>query len=534
MKKRIFAVLTAVLMVASGLNVYGADKNSMAAAWIATVYGTDFPKAKTKKEQKAEFEDILDTLCDKGINTVIVQVRPKGDALYESDINPWSDVLTGTQGKYPGYDPLEFMTDEAHERGMELHAWLNPYRVTTSGTDISKLCETHPARLNPDWVIEHNNALYYDPSLDEVKEHITDTVQEIIETYDVDGIHFDDYFYPNNYPLSKGEDKDGIEADERRENVNDLIRRVSRVIKRSGKDVVFGVSPSGICVNDESGKFGSVIRGSESYYTVYADPRVWIDKGWIDYITPQVYWETTHSTAAFETVVRWWVNEVKGTDVDLYIGHGLYKDVVSSQIGEQLEILEKYSAVDGSFFYSTRDIINDRMGCAEAIKEYYGKKAEKEPGKETPPVIVPEVPEVILFEADAIYSASSVVIDGKRVNFEAYNIGGYTYFKLRDVAMALNGSNAQFDTLWDAQRQRIDIVTGISYTPAGGELKTGKKTNKHAVLSSASVGLNGEDISPLAYNINGNNFFKLRDLGDAIGFKVDWDAASSTIVIKTK
>ena len=150
MKKRIFAVLTAVLMVASGLNVYGADKNSMAAAWIATVYGTDFPKAKTKKEQKAEFEDILDTLCDKGINTVIVQVRPKGDALYESEINPWSDVLTGTQGKYPGYDPLEFMTDEAHERGMELHAWLNPYRVTTSGTDISKLCETHPARLNPD------------------------------------------------------------------------------------------------------------------------------------------------------------------------------------------------------------------------------------------------------------------------------------------------------------------------------------------------------------------------------------------------
>jgi len=532
LKKRIFAVLTAVLMGISAVNVYGAKKESMSAAWIATVYGSDFPKTKTAKEQKAEFEDMLDILSDKGINTVIVQVRPKGDALYESDINPWSDVLTGVQGKYPGYDPLEFMIDEAHERGMELHAWLNPYRVTTSGTDLLKLSDDHPARLNPDWVIEHNNALYYDPGMDEVKRHIADTVEEIIYKYDVDGIHFDDYFYPNNYPLGKGEGKDGKEADERREHVNDLIQDVSRVIKRSGRDVVFGISPSGICVNDESGKYGSVIRGSESYYSVYADPRVWIENEWIDYITPQVYWETTHSTAAFETVVKWWVNEVKGTDVDLYIGHGLYKDIVSEQIGEQLEILEKYSLVGGSFFYSARDILNNRMGCADAIEKYYDKKADKkEPVNNTPPVTVPEV---ILFEAEAIYSASSVLIDGKKVNFEAYNIGGYTYFKLRDVAMALNGSAAQFDTLWDADRQRIDIVTGISYTPAGGELKTGNRTNKHAVLSSASTGLNGEDIYLLAYNINGNNFFKLRDLGDAIGFKVDWDAASSTIVIKTK
>ena len=543
MKKRIIALLTAVLMVLTAVEAYAYKKEEMAAAWITTVYSTDFPKTKTAKEQKKEFDELIDNLKDMGINTAIVQVRPKGDALYESEINPWSDVLTGTQGKDPGYDPLEYMIKAAHKRGMDIHAWLNPYRVTTSGTDISKLCETHPARLNPDWVIEHNNALCYDPSNEEVKEHIIDSVKEIIENYDVDGIHFDDYFYPSGYPLSPGEDKNGREANERREHVNDLVEGVYKAIKRSGKDIVFGISPTGICVNEETGKFGSVIRGYEGRNSVYADPRVWIEEGWIDYITPQIYWETTHSTAAFETVVKWWINETKGTDTDLYIGHGLYKDEVAKEIGLQLAILDVYGDdVDGSFFYSTRDLVANRQGSAEAIKTHYGNKAAiDEPVVDIPfvPEVTPSVPEtkepeIILFEAEAIYSASKVMVDNKSISFEAYNIGGYTYFKLRDVAMALNGSAKSFDTLWDTKAQRIDIVTGINYTVAGGELKTGNGKNKKAVLSSAGISLNGNTVSPLAYNINGNNYFKLRDLGDLIGFGVEWNDLSKTIEIKTK
>ena len=531
MKKRLLAVLTAVILILSAIPVMAAAKNSgaMSAVWIATVYNSDFPKTKTEAEQKEEFKTMLDGLKDDGINTVIVQVRPKADALYKSAINPWSDVLTGIQGTDPGYDPMAFMIEEAHARGIKFHAWLNPYRITTSGTDLSVLSADHPARLHPDWVISWNNALYYDPANSEVKQHICDTVEEIINNYDVDGIHFDDYFYPNGYPLSDGENKDGAEAQARRNNVNDLVYMVSRVIKNSSKDIAFGISPSGICVNEETGKYGSVIRGSESYYTVYADPRVWIDKGWIDYIVPQVYWETTHKTAAFETVVKWWQDQVKGTDVDLYIGHGIYKDVVAGEITTQLKILEKYSYVKGSFFYSVKDVLNNRKGCGDAIKAYYYT--------ENTPAITPE-PEkpgdVVYFETEAVYSKADVKIDGERVTFEAYNIGGYTYFKLRDIAMALTDTNAKFDTGWDPDNRIINIITGVTYLPMGGELAIGDGTDKKAVISDAKLSLNGGIIAPTAYNINGNNYYKLRDLGDSIGFDVQWDEQSKTIIIYTE
>ena len=263
------------------------------AVWISTVYNLDYPSTKNNEQaQKQEFIQILDTLQGIGINTVVVQVRPKADALYASTINPWSDVLTGTQGKNPGYDPLSFMIEEAHKRNMSIHAWLNPYRVTTSGTDLSTLSLTHPARLNPSWVITHNNALYYNPEVSEVKQHIVDTVVEIVKNYDVDGIHFDDYFYPSNYPLPTGETKDGVVANMRRSHVNDMISKVGAAIKKTNPKVVFGVSPSGIWKNDLSDITGSNTSGSESYYSVYADTRTWIQNEWIDYVVPQIYWET--------------------------------------------------------------------------------------------------------------------------------------------------------------------------------------------------------------------------------------------------
>lgn len=529
MKKRLLAILTAILVIVSCVSVIAAEtkNDKMTAVWISTVYGSCFPKTKTAVEQKKEFEAMLDRIVEFGINTVVVQVRPKADALYESDINPWSDVLGVKQGEYPGYDPLEFMIEAAHKRGLKLHAWLNPYRITTSGTDLSVLCDNHPAKENPDWVIEHNNALYYDPANEGVKNYICDTVKEIVDNYDVDGIHFDDYFYPNGYPLSEGEQRDGDEANQRREHVNDLIKRVSRTIKKSGRDVLFGVSPQGVCVNEETGKYGSVIRGNESMYTIYADPRVWIENEWIDYVVPQVYWEMDHKTAAFETVVNWWQDQVKGTNVDLYIGHGLYKDVVAKEITAQLEVLENKEYVDGSFFYNVNDLINNRQGCGDAVKAYF----TTEKTQELPNF---DIPEVIEFEAEAIYSKNNVLIDNAKVSFEAYNIGGYTYFKLRDVAMALTGTAATFDVGWDAYNQTISVEKGKWYTPAGGELEMGSAVNKRAVLSSAKLSLDGIEIAPMAYNINGNNFFKLRDLGAVLGFDVDWSEANKTIVIYTE
>ena len=306
---------------------------------------------------------------------MFVQVRPKADALYSSKINPWSDVLTGVQGQNPGYDPLAFMIEEAHKREMELHAWLNPYRVTTSGTDVSTLVSNHPARLNPSWLFTYNNALYYNPEQEEVKVHIVETVKEIATNYNVDGIHFDDYFYPSSYPLPAGESKDGVVANKRRQAVNDMVSRVSYAIKSinrtTGKNISFGISPAGIWKNSTSDASGSATSGNEAYYSVYADARTWIQNGWIDYIAPQIYWETGHAKADYETLAKWWSNEVSGTSTKLYIGQGIYRDVVATQIDTQLAVNAKYTQIEGSIYFSLRDLLNNRMGSKEKISTYY-------------------------------------------------------------------------------------------------------------------------------------------------------------------
>lgn len=352
-------------------------ENDMRAVWISTVYNLDYPSTKNNvTAQQNEFIDKLEKIKAMGMNTVIVQVRPKADALYASSINPWSDVLTGQQGKYPGYDPLTFMVQAAHERGIDIHAWLNPYRITTTGTDLNVLCATHPARLNPSWTFTYNNALFYNPEVEEVKQHIVETVKEIAINYNVDGIHFDDYFYPSNYPLPQGETKDGVVANNRREAVNDMVKRVSRTIKTVnatyGKAIKFGISPPGIWKNNTSDISGSSTAGRESYYALFADTRTWIKNEWIDYVVPQIYWKIGHSKADYETLVKWWNNEVTGTNVKLYIGQGIYTDDVAKEITKQLQLNKTFSNIKGSVFFSLRDLLNDRQGCKTQITSIYG------------------------------------------------------------------------------------------------------------------------------------------------------------------
>lgn len=373
MKKRISIIIIVCLVFSIFMTNSFAKTPSqeMRAVWIATVFNIDFPSTKNNvTAQKNEFIEKLDELKAIGINTVVVQVRSNADALYKSAINPWAKVLTGTQGKDPGYDPMAFMIQEAHKRGMEFHAWLNPYRVTTSGMDLNVLSKTSPARLHPSWLIKYNNALYYNPELKEVKSHIVATVKEIVKNYDVDGIHFDDYFYPSNYPLPKGEKKDGKVDNNRRQNVNDMISQVSSAIKSIKKNVKFGISPGGIWKNNTSDTTGSATNGNQSYYAVYGDTRTWIKNGWIDYIVPQIYWETGNKLADYETLVKWWDNEVNGTSVKLYIGQGIYRDVVAKQIDVQLKINQKYDGVKGSFYFSMRDLLESRAGCKEKIADF--------------------------------------------------------------------------------------------------------------------------------------------------------------------
>ena len=385
--KKLTVVMLAVFMFVGSVsytnNAQAAEKE-MRAAWVSTVYNLDWPKTKNNaSKQKQELTQLMDKLKGCGINTIVLQVRPESDALYKSSINPWSKYLTGTQGKDPGYDPLAFAVQEAHKRGMELHAWMNPYRVTSSGTDLNALVSSHPARKNPSWVIKYNGKMYYDPGNPAVVDYLVKTVKEVVDKYDVDGIHFDDYFYPSSsFPddasyqvYGKGQDRNNW----RRENVNTLLKRVKAVVNaRSGCE--FGVSPFGIWRNKSADcPDGSETSGSQSYYNMLADSRTWIRKGYVDYIVPQIYWPIGLKVADYSKLVKWWANEVKGYDVDLYIGQGIYKQGQSShggqniakEIKKQIKINKQYSTVKGSMYFSARDIVNN-AGIYNDLKSMYG------------------------------------------------------------------------------------------------------------------------------------------------------------------
>lgn len=386
-KLQVFVLSFMMIFTTFNLNVSAlSNDQEMRAAWISTVYNMDWPSTKNNQaKQKQEYIDLIDKLKASGINTVVVQVRPKGDAIYKSSINPWSEYLTGTQGKDPGYDPLPFLIDEAHKRGMEFHAWFNPYRVTTSTTDLNTLSENHPARRNPSWVIEHENGAYqalaYNPGLPEVRKHIVDSVSEVVRNYNIDGVHFDDYFYRDGMnddetykKYGNGQDK----GDWRRENVNTLLREVKSSIKSIKSNVEFGVSPSGIWRNKSSDPTGSDTRGQESYSDLFADSRAWIKQGLVDYIVPQVYWPIGFSAADYSKLVSWWSNEVKGTNVNLYIGQGVYKQGESSngnqniaaQIKDQINLNRQYSEIKGSMYFSARDITRNTKLQSD-MKELY-------------------------------------------------------------------------------------------------------------------------------------------------------------------
>lgn len=598
LKKYVSALLSVCLLSACALIPQEAEaleqssnsnKNDMRAVWISTVYSADYPSVQNdEQKQKQEFITKLDEIKNMGLNTVVVQMRPKADAFYQSNINPWSEILTGTQGKNPGYDPMAFMIEETHKRDMEFHAWLNPYRITTSGTDMSVLAENHPARLHTDWVITYNNGLYYDPANEAVKQHICDTVAEIVTNYNVDAIHFDDYFYPNGYPLNEGETQDGQQANQRRANVNDMIRRVHDTIKSIKSDVAFGVSPMGIWKNKGSDSTGSDTKGAEGYYAVYGDVRTWIKNGYVDYIVPQIYWARGTAAADYETLIKWWTEEVKNTNVDLYIGQGIYKDDVAAEIGEELLLNERYG-VKGSFYFSLRDLLDNRQNCKVAVMNYYAKKdgtgqqiptpqtpQEQTPSTENTPPEQTETPEVVIppeqnnapvvfdpvepipepveptpepeppvqtppdeicslptAEQDAFIANTKVLVDSKKIAFDAYIINDFTYFKLRDVAMALNGTQKQFDTLWNEKEKAINVVTNTAYTVAGGELQKGAAKNKKALCSTVTLYFNGVEKALLAYNIDGNTYFKLRDLAKEIDFGVAWNEQSQSIAIQS-
>ena len=420
------------------------------AVWVASVLNLDFPSGRdlTAAAMKREIDTIVSRTAELGLNVIIFQVRPTGDSFYESDIFPWSHWLSGTQGQgIPDFDPLAYWIEICHDNSIELHAWLNPYRIihtSANSSDPGTLAPNNPVYQRPELAVGWSTSggssgLFLDPGLPEARQLIIDGVEEIITKYDVDGIHIDDYFYPGtnfddtaSYALY-GEEMDL--ADWRRKNVNTLIQGIGTVIRQhnqvSGKNVRWGVSPTAIWKNGSSDPLGvPTTRGQESYHELYADTRLWVTEEWVDYICPQIYWYIGFETADFEAVLNWWIDLCSDYDVDLYVGHAAYREDENNQPphwqGEMIRQLEMVAASDevsGSAFYRFHSL---RGPVGHAIRDFY---VEEEDLPQREPIMVLEKLSVGM-------PSQNVTITGTASSAPGYNIVGTS---VPDKPLFLNG-----------------------------------------------------------------------------------------------
>ena len=358
-----------------GITAFKIPKKEMRAAWIATVWGIDWPTSKEMNAQQKQYTDLLDRLKELKFNTVFVQVRGMGDAFYDSPYEPWSGNITGTRGKDPGYDVLKFMLDEAHARGLEFHAWINPYRIATRAGSGTAYPALHSS-IDANWVVDHEKIQIYNPALPEVRQRLADIVKDIITKYNVDGLHMDDYFYPDpsSAGTMKSDDDDfarlkGSFTDKnawRRDNVDKAIELIFNTIKTNKPEVVFSISPAA--------------SRNYNYNTLYADLPKWTSSGWVDILIPQLYQEIGNPSNAFERNLADWV-QFRGKS-KIVIGHGYYKFGATDggakfqsvqELVDQFTLVRNNNYTVGSAIYSARDILANRIGITNKLAELYSK-----------------------------------------------------------------------------------------------------------------------------------------------------------------
>jgi len=420
----IFSLLAFIKIDAQVLS----PKYEFRGVWVATVNNIDWPSKPglSAEIMKAEAIQILDMHKDQGMNAIIFQVRPSADAFYHSELEPWSRYLTGVPGKAPdsSFDPLQFWIQESHKRGMELHAWMNPFRLALNASQ--PLAGDHIAFRNPDWVIRYDNKLFFDPGIPAAREHFVMVVTDVVRRYDIDAIHFDDYFYP--YPTKETfpdhqsfvrynrafspELKDHW----RRENVDIMIKTLSHTIKAIKPWVKFGISPFGVWRNRASDPEGSDTRaGVTNYDDLFADIRKWLREGWIDYVIPQIYWEMGHTAADFETLVRWWNRNAYGKG--LYIGQAPYKVGGGStiaawnqprQLPGQIDLLRKFYRVTGSAYFSSIHFKRDLLGFQDSLKTRIYRL----------PALIPPMP---WLPVNQPHTPIKVKVSGRKVQWQSGN-----------------------------------------------------------------------------------------------------------------
>lgn len=359
-------------------------KQEFRAVWIATVDNIDWPTKGNynSEKQKEEFRSLLDMHQRNGINAVIAQIRPATDAFYPSPYEPWSEWLTGKQGVPPSpyYDPLQFMIEETHKRGMEFHAWCNPYRaVFTIGK--SSIAPTHITKVHPEWFLTYGDKRYFDPGNKEGQQFVVKVIRDIVSRYAVDAVHFDDYFYPYRIAGKEFPDEasfaqygNGMDRDSwRRSNVDSIIVFLSRAIKEENKKVRFGISPFGVWRNQDKDPAGSATQaGQTNYDDLYADILLWLKQGWIDYVAPQLYWEFGHPRAPYEILLDWWSKNTYGKHC--YIGLGAYRANSNAAwkdktlLPRQIEELRKAPNVQGMIFFSSKSFNSNPNGWSDSLR----------------------------------------------------------------------------------------------------------------------------------------------------------------------
>ncbi len=388
-------LLIIMLLISGSINAQPIQRE-MRGAWIATVKNIDWPQSRTQPadKQKEDLINIINEYHQNGLNAVFMQIRAASDAYYNSPIEPWSEWMTGKQGQRPSpyYDPLQTAIDECHKNAMEFHAWFNPYRAV-SNVNTSSIADNHVSKVHPEWCLRYGDDLWLDPGLPEVRNYIVKIVMDVVRRYDINGVHFDDYFYP--YPIAGKDFPDSASyaryndplrplnrADWRRKNVDLVIEQLHDSIKAVKPYIKFGIAPFGIWRNKTSDPRGSESRGLENYDALYADVLLWLEKGWIDYAAPQLYWYIGYQHANFEVLIQWWKKNLYGKQ--LYIGHAVYMSTTDNtneewrkptQIPSQLRLVRKFAA-DGSILYNTTSFRKNANGVRDSIKsDFYAKLA---------------------------------------------------------------------------------------------------------------------------------------------------------------
>lgn len=393
--KKLFTIvclLAALQMVAQPLPE---PKREFRGSWIQCVNGQFTGLSREAMQQKLLSH--LDALAECHVNVVFFQVRAEGDALYDSKLEPWSRFLTGTQGVSPGWDPLAWMVEQCHKRGMQIHAWINPYRAKTMNT--KEMATTHPYFRHPERFMKYGDLYLFNPGLEENRKYICQVVADILQRYDVDGLHIDDYFYP--YPQAGlalpdvetfrayNRGKSNIE-DWRRDNVNLLMKELHQTVHRLKPWAIFSVAPFGIYHNEKAGSVipGSKTRGLQDYDDLYADVLEWVNRGWVDVCIPQLYWQIGHPTADFETLIHWWAANVKnrplvvGQDVDRTVK---YPDLNNSEINQlpaKMKLQRTVRGVSGNTLWYSAAIAENHGNYASVLKERY----------QTHPALLPSMP----------------------------------------------------------------------------------------------------------------------------------------------